>query len=246
LLGDCTENLQAIVEIGRTLIIQMIHPTRILLMTAFSLLSVLTVQAANTQLATTQAAKTSTIPISYLPFTITAPGTYVLTANLTFSQSTGPGLSISSAAAGPIVLDLKGFTMTGDGGAGILIGYTTWGVPNSYPITIRNGTIQSCSPGIRTIAVNDYFADITVNNIIFNCSNSSASEGVEFDNVSYSTISNCVFNNTQAGIYDQNSLGGNSYNNNSFTNNAVPISVHTSGNGVLTLDRCQFGAPSSN
>jgi hypothetical protein len=67
----------------------MIHPTKILLTVAFSLLSVLTAQAANTQIATTQAAKTSTIPISYLPFPpITAPGTYVLTGNLSFTGVT--------------------------------------------------------------------------------------------------------------------------------------------------------------
>src|ERR1700761_5664096 len=106
------------VRIGRTAIIQMNRPTKILLTAAFSLLSALSAQSANTQLATTQAAKNATIPISYMPFSITAPGTYVLTGNLTFSPSTSvvvPAITVSTAISGPVVIDLKGFTLTGGG-----------------------------------------------------------------------------------------------------------------------------------
>jgi hypothetical protein len=131
----------------------MIYSSKIVMMTAFSLLSVLSAQAANTQLATTQAAKSTSIPISYLPFTITAPGTYVLTGNWNFASqnSIGPAIIISAAVTGPVVLDLKGFTMIGIVNAvAVLIGQTSSAVPNTYPITIRNGTFQNFGLGITT------------------------------------------------------------------------------------------------
>jgi hypothetical protein len=95
----------------------MIHPTRILLTAAFSLLSVLSAQAAN-------------IKISSLPFNITAPGTYVLTGNLTFASGNQAGINVISNVSGPVVVDLKGFILAGSGAAqhpssgsvGVLIG----------------------------------------------------------------------------------------------------------------------------
>jgi hypothetical protein len=70
-------------------VILMIHPTRILLMAAFSLLSALT-YSADAQTVAAQVAKAPNIKISALPFNITALGTYVLTGNLTFSVSSPP------------------------------------------------------------------------------------------------------------------------------------------------------------
>ena len=91
----------------------MIRLTTPLLMAALSLLSVLSAQAAN-------------MTISYLPFAITAPGTYVVTKNLSFSSPNSAAITISTALSGPVVLDLKGFTLTGGGynniNAGIGIG----------------------------------------------------------------------------------------------------------------------------
>jgi hypothetical protein len=68
-------------------------------MAAFGLLSVLSAQAV-------------TIKISSLPFAITAPGTYVLTGNLT-SPSASDAITIDASVTGPVVVDLKGFTLTG-------------------------------------------------------------------------------------------------------------------------------------
>jgi hypothetical protein len=205
-----------------------------LLMAAFGLLSALSAQAAN-------------IKISSLPFTITAPGTYVLTGNLTFSSYTGPGINISSAAAGPIVLDLKGFTITGDGvsSTAILIGYISPSVSNTYPITIRNGTITNVMRGVGAF---DAFSgaplfDITVNNMVFNNISYQGGSGIQFGNVSSSTISNCTFNNVYYGIYDANSTGGNSFNNNSYVNNTFCLTVSSK---LITLAHCQFSPPPSN
>jgi hypothetical protein len=188
----------------------MIYSSKIVMMTAFSLLSVLSAQAANTQLATTQAAKSTSIPISYLPFTITAPGTYVLTGNWNFASqnSIGPAIIISAAVTGPVVLDLKGFTMIGIVDAvAVLIGQTSSAVPNTYPITIRNGTFQNFGLGITTYGTT-VWTDITVNNMVFNNVSGQGSRGVVFANAQSSTISNCTFNGCDTGIFDTLSHGG--------------------------------------
>ena len=68
-------------------------------------------------------AQSANIPILALPFKITAPGTYVLTRNLIYSLAANvapgspgsppPAITISSTTPGQIVLDLKGFSITG-------------------------------------------------------------------------------------------------------------------------------------
>lgn len=74
------------------------------------------------------------IPISSLPFTISAPGSYYLTGSLI---AAGGGIDIAlSGGPGGVTLDLMGFTMdgggTGDHGIEII---------NGQNITIKNGTI---------------------------------------------------------------------------------------------------------
>ena len=70
--------------------------------------------------------------ISSVPFTISAPGSYYLTTNLTVSS--GNGITISS---GNVTLDLNGFVLQGvsGSGSGILVSSTYTN------ITVRNGTI---------------------------------------------------------------------------------------------------------
>jgi parallel beta-helix repeat protein len=71
-------------------------------------------------------------PISSAPFTISAPGSYYLTTNLTGASSVN-GITISS---GNVTLDLNGFVLQGVAGSwdGVHVGtYTN--------ITVRNGTI---------------------------------------------------------------------------------------------------------
>ncbi len=73
-------------------------------------------------------------PISSLPHTIDAPGSYYVTTNLT-GAATLPGISIESD---DVTLDLNGFTLTGVLGAeqGIAVPLT------QVNITIRNGTVR--------------------------------------------------------------------------------------------------------
>jgi hypothetical protein len=85
-------------------------------------------------------AATATIKISVLPFTVTAPGTYVLVSDLACAPSSY-AITIPTNLTGPVIVDLKGFTITG---AGI-------DVENNYPavlssITISNLTITVVAP----------------------------------------------------------------------------------------------------
>jgi hypothetical protein len=228
----------------------MIHPSRILLMAAFSLLSALSAHAANTQLATTQAAKSTSTPISYLPFNITAPGTYVLTRDLISSATRGDAynaaINISTAISGAVVVDLKGFTVTGPGSNsfGVTIGPNQSAVANTYPITIRNGTINNVEIGVIVLGING--SKITINNIVFNImsTGNAVGYGVNFFNVSNSIVSNCTINGATYGLADYTSLGGNLYSNITFGNNVFPLIVD---NGLpLTLNHCQFAAPAAN
>jgi hypothetical protein len=146
-------NCQTSLEIRRTVLIPKMNLKTTLLVPAFGLImSALTVHSGYAQAVPTQAAKSTSIKISSLPFRIATPGTYVLTGNLTFSGTSsnpGGGINISTGVAGPVVVDLKGFTISGPGGGyAITIGVISYGSSNVYPITIRNGTIANSQFGI--------------------------------------------------------------------------------------------------
>ena len=203
-------------------------------MAAFGLItSALSAQSANTK-------------ISSLPFNITAPGTYVLTGNVTSSSTSTGAINISTAIAGPVVVDLKGFTITGPGSSsfGVTVGFTSYGVANAYPITIRNGTIKNFEYGVSAYNQAN-LSDITVNNIVFDISSTGTAVGydINFLYVNSSTISNCTFNDATYGIADYSSAGGNGYNNNTFVGNVYPLIVE---GGPITLNHCQFDEPPAN
>ena len=106
------------------------------------------VQTAHAQAVSTLAAKSAKFQISSLPFNITAPGTYVLTGDLSSSVPGVPAIRISTALTGPVVLDLKGFTITANsspGGSLISLGFQQT-TTNTFPITIKNGTLTTFGP----------------------------------------------------------------------------------------------------
>ena len=72
-------------------------------------------------------------PISLLPFTISQPGSYYLTTNLTGSAGVTNGITIT---AGSVTLDLMGFELVGGTGDGILVS------GNRTNLAIRNGTVR--------------------------------------------------------------------------------------------------------
>jgi hypothetical protein len=210
-----------------------------IMLIAFALLSALSAQSAN-------------VKISSLPFNITAPGTYVLTTNLTSTATNTGAINISTAAPGPVVLDLKGFSITGPGGRsfGVTVGYVPFGGSNAYPVTIRNGTLNNFEYEVWAEGASDlYLSDITVNNIVFNVNPNwtlPAGYGIDFQYVNSSTISNCTFITSTYGISDTASAGGNSYNNNTFESVLYPVLVEVLSSIPLEMDRCQFSPPPSN
>src|SRR6476646_5849011 len=113
-------------------IIEMIHSTRILLTAAFGLLSVLSAQAAPKK--NPPPPPPPPIQISSLPFVISAPGTYVLTGNLTapITPYEVGAINIATVIIGPVIVDLKGFAIMGPGpweSGGITDGIIITGVP---------------------------------------------------------------------------------------------------------------------
>lgn len=80
-------------------------------------------------------------PISAIPFTITAPGSYYLTNNVTVAVPDGVGIIIQ---ADDVTIDLNGFTMVGGGGG------TAYGIRAAVTqqnICIRNGTVRGFANG---------------------------------------------------------------------------------------------------
>jgi hypothetical protein len=246
----------------------MIRPTKIALTVAFSLLSALSAQAASPK---KNPPPPPPIQISSLPFVISAPGTYVLTGNLTapITPYKVGAINIATVIIGPVIVDLKGFAITGPGPwesggitDGIIIGSDASGATNPYPVTVRNGTINNFGIAIESTTPNNLatvsLSNITIDNIVFNLPpttvDATGVAGVWFNNTSLSIVSNCTFNgitnDVTYGIADHFSTGGNNYNNNIFLNMFYPIVVQSaapiqlpSSTGHLVLNSCQFAAP---
>jgi len=84
-------------------------------------------------------------PISSLPFTITQPGSYYLTRNL--SVASGNGITID---ADGVTLDLMGFTLSGPGSNTGSYGITSDPVTTRRNNTIRNGVLRGWTTGVLT------------------------------------------------------------------------------------------------
>jgi hypothetical protein len=197
----------------------------------------------------------ATIPINAVPFTISRPGTYELTSNLT-SLVAGNAITINVPVAGTVVLNLNGFTINwnqnvgASGGTnGIAILYTN--SPQSV-VTIKNGTIGSEDQGFWTgIAVNgnppngsneNYLANLTIDNVTFAAERWS---DVSLNQVNSATVSNCTFlglfpqSAVQYGIQDTGSQGGNRYVNDSFDGGQTNM-IAVDNNGPAVLTRAEF------
>jgi hypothetical protein len=200
----------------------MIRTTTILLMAALGqIMSATALQAANIQ-------------IKYLPYTISAPGTYVLTTNMSYPSSQGAAITILKTIPGPVVLDFEGYAITwtgttGDEAFGIFIGILGPSLVNTYPITIKNGTINGFLLGID--GEEAPITRLTVENMHF----ANALEAVALAGISYSTINNCVFTVDNYGIYDYNDAANNTYLNNTFNQVSTPVTIGDYGLPLYTL-----------
>jgi parallel beta-helix repeat protein len=160
-------------------------------------------------------------PISSAPFTISQPGSYYLTTNLT---STGHGVIIT---ASDVTLDLTGFRLSGDRGDSdygvFLDGATNSAIRN---VIVRNGIVRDFAVGVhaeyaqnsrfeRLITATNYFYGIQLygdsgqcnGNTIANCTvNGNRIRGIQFygysGQCSGNTIANCtVSGNGNQGIF---------------------------------------------
>jgi hypothetical protein len=187
--------------------------------------------------ASTDAVRLPGTPISSAPYTISAPGRYYLTRNLTV-----PAQQIAiTIAADDVSLDLGGFTIADDIGNKS----NSWGVRLSgtrQNVTIANGTVRffqfgfdSSDPNNRTIvlrdvsAVNDIrgFSLTGFNVVLTDCTaNDNTETGIYFP-VDRGIVRNCnVRNNDGDGISvvgNRNLIEGNAV-----THNDV-IDIHVAG-----------------
>jgi hypothetical protein len=190
----------------------------ILLTAALSLImSAITAQAADIQ-------------ITRLPYNISVPGTYILTSNLSANVLGGFPITVDSAVAGPIIIDLKEWTLAVSDqniGAIYIVSNRT-----ASSITVRNGTIEGSTPGFLTgygVVVNEdinfgipttnYVSNIHIEDMTF----SNFYYAVDFNQTNSSSITDCDFTSVphslMVGIIDVASQGGNHYKNDSFDGN---------------------------
>jgi hypothetical protein len=188
-------------------------------MAALALLSVLSAQAATSP----------TITITYLPYTISTAGTYVLKSNLQYpgsGPSRTPAITIAGPFTGPVVLDLKGFTISGPGS---YIGYAYGiGVSGNNPgVTIQNGILTGFDTAVNAGST----SNLTVKNVTFRGDWVS----VFFQYVDSSFVKNCDFygpaGDTTSGIIDRYSSKNNYYSGITFTKIDFPFSATNAENG---------------
>ena len=195
------------------------------------------------------------VTITYLPFTISAPGTYILAKDFTFSDS-GTAINILPlpSPAGPVILDLKGHTITGPGlnsqNAAIVVGGG-----NFYPVTIRNGTLSNFHNDIAAGGGVSPANTVTIDSMIFNLPTQfgafgSGGSGVSFDGAFNCRVKDCTFiaesstdRSGSSGITDDDPQGGNSYENNTFNGVTNPFAIVTdfdTGIDQIVLDNAKY------
>ncbi len=86
--------------------------------------------------------------ISSLPYTISTPGYYYLTRNLSYND--GHGITVN---ADNVTIDLMGFTLTGSYAGS---SYRAVYIPDQDNVEIRNGTLTGWSHGVYSAAGNNH------------------------------------------------------------------------------------------
>lgn len=88
------------------------------------------------------------IPIDHVPFTINTPGTYCFTRDLSTNANTGNAISMIDV--NNVVIDLKGFRLSGNGKASTQA--TGIFALDSQDVTVKNGTVSGFLIGISLIS----------------------------------------------------------------------------------------------
>ena len=204
------------------------------LLAALCLISALTAQAAPKPKPTPTPIPTPTpvpppaaIPITGLPYTISAPGTYTLSADLPFTTPGGTALTINSSN---VILDLGGHAITNfsapsstNPATGV---YASAGRLSA--VTVRNGTIAGFDTGIEIDGGTFIANTITISGITLNVFNADVAPplgkyGIYFYFVKNSQVTNCIINNTEYAIIDDNGESANVYTNVKIQSSANPF-----------------------
>ena len=161
-----------------------------------------------------QAANFPNIPISYLPFTISAPGTYVLNTDLTLANANSFAINMNQPV-GDVVLDLKGQTLHIKTSYGILV-HLSGGAAGG--ITIQNGTLEGFAYGIEaTTTTPNKLTHLTVQNITFKNNldpTYTSSEDIHLSHTNGVIVKGCNFVGVgRLGVMDKNSATGNIFTN---------------------------------
>jgi len=102
-----------------------------------------------TMSATAHAETTNCTPITSLPFTIAAPGTYCLTGDLSTQISTGNAITIN---ANSVTLDLNGYKLAGSAGTGTQAN-GVYATARKY-VSVKNGVIRGFLRGVYLASTN--------------------------------------------------------------------------------------------
>jgi hypothetical protein len=209
-------------------------------------------------------AQSAPIQITALPYTIVAPGNYVVASYLSGQWSSAPGTSITInvTVPGKVVLNLNGCRLLPYEVAGqaFSFGYSEDAIDvlAGTDITIENGLIGSGAYSFGTgIYVNanatgpyasggnpivppplgsTYLSNLTINNVGFQ----NQLFDIVLNQVNGATVKNCGFFAGYNGIVDNESKLGNTYVNNSFTQmsgDAFTVSGYRAG---VVQQRCVF------
>jgi hypothetical protein len=155
-------------------------------------------------------------PISTLPVVITKPGYYYFVGPLIFQVPTpaSPTTAITVNAAGPVVIDMRGFTVTGPTRVdfptdGYFTVYPTGILIQSSNVTVLNGEISGFWNGISALGTaTAYLTGLDLERITFYQSDS---DGTGFSYVNNSIVRNCTYIENYAGAEDGFSQTGNTY-----------------------------------
>jgi len=189
-------------------------------------------------------AQAANIQITYLPFPITSPGTYVLASNL--NCPSGQAITLNPSVSGQIIIDLNRHTISGPG-AGTAVSINGYANPilDQSSVIVRNGTIEGFEVGVAV----GWTTNVQIRNITFH---NNTIYHVDFNHVNLSSVSNCNFINDvtgyiyqSTGIQDYDTQGGNQFTNNHF-NGRQMWTLIVWNNAQSTLEQYEFSEPPSN
>ncbi|MCX5888339.1 MAG: right-handed parallel beta-helix repeat-containing protein [Deltaproteobacteria bacterium] len=192
--------------------------------------------------------------ITSLPYTISNPGFYYLTGNLSFS-GTGTGITVASD---DVTIDLMGFRISGPGSSAFGI-YLFDGTTGHKNVEVRNGTLTGWQYGLSDGSAATSQNNRALNLRVKNCSQTGISlasgggnqvKGCIADScnigilVFSGAVSGCAATNCATGIYGAGTISGNTVSNIAGLGNTgiiITDASNVSGNTVITSDGTQIG-----